>query len=298
MAVYVDRRAAARSEAPSARPDHLFRYEPPVSRETMRAWQRELDAAVEPTDRLARLVIRWEAGDVWQPVQRFMLWLCHDPNAVTTEPWAVQAIRGPHPRASGHYCGTGVDSFGRPYCLCPVKKGKWVRGTTRVIDRQTWDLYQDTGLYGTRWWTIQGPHGGHRFLWEPDELASVASRMHGGPAQTPAPGDLPYAPFDGRVIRQVLMERRTAQIMAALSLAAHKGDSLRAEEQAEAERVAQLLWQHMDEQAYGLWHDGAELLPRYFEDTYGRTPTGTKLSVSGEQMERQEHAALHPQVAW
>jgi hypothetical protein len=297
-----DRRSVGRPDAPSARPDALFRYEPPVSKDTQRAWQRMLDAAVEPTERQARLVLRWEPGDVWQPIQRWMLWLCVDPKHTEIEPWVRAALKQAHPRATGHYCGVGVDTFGRPYCPDGVKpnhihKHKWVNGTTKVIDRQTWELHRDTGLYGTRWWTIQGHNGGHRYLWEPDELASVASRMRGGPPQTPEPGALPYAPFDARVIRQVLMERRAAQILDALNKAA-SADTLRAEEQAQAEQVARMLWDHMDEQAYALWHDGAEILPRYFEDTYGRMPTGSKLSVSGEAMERQEHAALHPQVGW
>lgn len=268
-------KAAASSEPPS-----LFRYDPPVSRETMRLWQADLDTLAPAADRRARLILRWEPGDVWQPVQRLLIWMCQDPRWVNTEPWIVAELRKNSPRSNGHYCGIG-------HCLCALKKNRWVGGVAKWVDREAWRLYRDTGLYGTRWWTIQGHGGGHRFLWEPDELASKLSQTNGGPADTPSPGDLPYAPFDHRVLWAVQQERRAADIVAGLQSVADARATLSLEDKRRAQEAMNALMSWSDERAYALWHDGAELMPRYFEDTYGRVPTGSLKPLDAERLEEQ-----------
>lgn len=260
----LEKHRAVASSAPPA----LFRYDPPVSGRTLAAWQRDLDAIVPPAARRVRLVLRWEPGDLWQPVQRFIIWMGQDPRWLNTEPWVVNELRKSSPRSNGHYCGVG-------YCLCDVKKNRWVGGVAKFVDRETWRLYRDTGLAGWRWWTIQGHGGGHRFQWRRDELAARLSVMKGGPADTPAPGDLPYAPFDRRVIAGVLQERRASDITTALERAGENPQALSLEDRREADAWMKALMEWSDERAYALWHDGAELLPRYLEDQYGRVPVGS-----------------------
>lgn len=252
--------------------DSLFRWDSPVSAATMARWQAELDRAVGVTDRLSGLVLRWEAGDAWQPIQRFIIWQTEPLDSL--EPWVrAELLSRRHPRGSGHYCGDG-------YCLCPAEKqkGRWVGGMTRFIDRQTWELYRDTGCYGRRWWVIQGSTGGHRFAWRNDEPQAAAAKAKGFPAQTPAPGDLPYAPFvPSLTLPLILRERRARHFMGTLASMATRLDLLKLEEQAEAAQAARAVWEWAGDEAERLWYDaGADLLPRYFEDTYGRVPTGTK----------------------
>lgn len=265
MIPIIDRRS---SQKAATQPPSLFRYEPPVSRSTLAGWQRALDTLAPPDDRRMRLVLRWEPGDVWQPIQRWIIWLCQDPRWIKTEPWVVAELKRNSPRSNGHYCGVG-------YCLCAQKRNRWVGGTAKFIDRETWRLYDETGLFGWRWWTIQGAGGGHRFQWDPEEMASKLSQMRGGPADTPAPGDLPYAPFDHRVLWAVQQERRAADIIAALDDAAKAPDALTLEDRRTGQAAMAALMAWTDERAYALWHDGVELAPRYFEDRYGRVPVGT-----------------------
>lgn len=256
-----------------------FGYDAPHSPETIAAWQRELDEVVPPTDRLSRLLIRYEPGDPWQPIGRYLLWQCVDPHHVSIEPWNRKALNGPSPRSTGHYCAPG-------WCFCEIKANRWTGGATKLVDSATWRLYHETGLYGQRWWTIQGHHGGHRFQWAPDELAPHVAQLKGKPTQTPAPGDLPFAPFDRRVIRAIMAERRANALSHALkSLGANKA-ALDAEDQADAEAKARAVWDWTGERVEALWDDGVELLPRYFEEQYGRAPVGMRDTFSHEDVER------------
>lgn len=255
-----------------------FTYDPPVSPRTIAEWQRDLDQLVYRGPGISHLVIRWEPGDPWQPIGRFLLWQCVDPSYVCVEPWNIAAVRGPSPRSTGHYCADG-------WCLCEVKRNRWVAGASRLIDKETWRLYRETGLWGQRWWTIQGSNGGHRYQWAKDELATHVSVAKGGPADTPRPGDLPYAPFDGRVARQILTERRLAAVE--MSLKGCEMAALSIEDQEEAKAKAKALWQVMDDRVEDLWNNHeADRLPRYFEETYGRAPSGTRQTLDPEYVER------------
>lgn len=169
-------------------------------------WQAALDAQHVPGT--ARVVIAWEAGDVWQPIHRWFLW--------QLQPWGLsqndavkRELRGPHPRSTGHYCapasGCGcVNEFG-----VPTHVHAWKGGATRLIDRQTWELHRrierETGdlVIPRRLWVIQGATGGHPFQISISE--QKLRREQGLPEDVPSAGDLPYAEFDPRVL--VALER-------------------------------------------------------------------------------------------
>lgn len=273
-------RAMERSERlPTFTVPKYFTYDAPHSRSTIAGWQRELDDVFYLGPQLSRLVVRYEPGDPWQPIGRYLLWQCVDPSYVLIEPWNLKALNGPSPRSTGHYCAPG-------WCLCDEKTNRWRGGASRFVDKETWRLYQETGLFGQRWWTIQGTKGGHRFQLAKDELASHVMNIKTGQSDTPSAGDLPFAPFDARVIRAIRAERRAGVIEAFLKSAGSKKLALSAEEEAEAKAKAHALWQWTEDRAEELWGDGADLLPRYFEETYGRVPTGTKRQYNPEVAER------------
>lgn len=68
-----------------------------------------------------------------------------------------------------------------------------------LLSTQTWQLFQETGCYGQPFWIIQGRNGGHkrRFSKVEGRLLKATGHPTGMP---PALGDLPYAPFDQRVL--------------------------------------------------------------------------------------------------
>jgi hypothetical protein len=257
----------------------LFGYGAPVGPVTLAEWQAELDRVVPPAPKRNRLLLRWEPGEPWQPIGRWMIWLCLDPQHVEIEPWIRWPLNGPNPRSTGHYCGDG-------FCLCDMKRNRWVGGATKMIDAATWRLFRETGLYGVRWWTIQGNKGGHRFQWSKDEAACLLSQMRGGPGQTPAPGDLPYAPFDARVLRGIERERKIKSLYDKARSFRGRKDALALEERDEQEVIAKALWDWTGEQAESLWSEGGDAIPHVLEMQYGRAPVGHKLSTDYEAVER------------
>lgn len=69
-----------------------------------------------------------------------------------------------------------------------------------------WQRFQETRRYARPCWVIQGTKGGHLYAFD-IPTRELAMRT-GLPQEPPRPGDLPYAPFDERVVRQVLNMNR------------------------------------------------------------------------------------------
>lgn len=167
-----------------------FDREPPA------AWQAVLDAAHVPG--AARLVVAWEPGDRWQPVNRWMVWQLqaweHVDDAVKRE------LRGPSPRTNAElrYITATINGTNE---LRPRVFG----GPCQLIDRRTWALHREiadrTGelVRPRRLWVCQGDDGGHPFQISTEEQALRA--LQGKSADVPSAGDLPFAAFDARVLR-------------------------------------------------------------------------------------------------
>lgn len=266
-----------------------FRYDPPVSRETIARWQAALDELFPPCDRLSRLLIRWEPGDAWQPIQRFIIWQAEDVSQLAIPPLIKAALNGPHPRSTGHYCSSGIDPHtNAPWCMCAIKRNGWKGGANPFLDRATWELYRETGYFGRRWWTIQGEKGGHRFLWGPNEYESKLSQMAGGPAQTPAPGDLGFAPFDQRVLERLAPLDKVRAWSMMLDYADRNADQLDAEEDAEALAIRAALWKHVDWGIEEAWEVGGSAFKQYLREL-GRAPVGQTDDFDYEFAEQQFH---------
>lgn len=72
----------------------------------------------------------------------------------------------------------------------------------RIVSAYQWQMYRKHKVHARPCWVIQGNNGGHLVAFSPvdQELA----RSQGLPQEPPAPGELPYAPFDERVVRQIV----------------------------------------------------------------------------------------------
>lgn len=168
------------------------------------AWQATLDAHHIPGT--ARLFLAWEPGDVWQPIHRWFLWQLQPFVVKGRDGLPIYAVdratrgelRGPHPR-------TGARLVQMPTVVAnKIEMRTRVIGPCTLIDRRTWEIHRQweaaTGelVRPRRLWVIQGETGGHPFTIGPDE--EKLRRSQGLPADVPSAGDLPYAPFDRRVL--------------------------------------------------------------------------------------------------
>ena len=230
-------------------------------------WQAELDTYVPVHPGLSRLLVRWQAGDPWAPVERVLLWQLWPEGMAPMGAEMLRALKGPNPRTTGHYCsGMKEDN-----CYCPKPRLRWVGGTTRLITRDQWQIFQETGCYAERWWCVQGNAGGHRLTLSPAEQAMAHAR--GIPLPLPKMGALPYAAPDNRTWA---FQRQYDQLWSwqAKQTKSFKDRGVADIEAAEREVAKQAALAQMDllaEQVEGFWSEGGgNVLKQHVEEQYGR----------------------------
>ena len=213
------------------------------------SWERQAWSIAPPSNFLSWLKLVWEPGDAWEPVERWMIYQMRPRR--TIRPEVLAELMGPSPRASGHYCGSG-------WCSCAMKRNAWrccdnpgserckAAKHPRMIDFMQWRLFQETGALGTRWWCIQGDQGGHRHRL--DRIEAKVSRLHNGPDDTPAPGDLPYADFDGRVFHKIAQLDRVRMWKGVTDFVNRNHAQMDAEERDEGERAQWAVWNWLESQ--------------------------------------------------
>lgn len=181
-----------------------FVYSRPVPPE----WQKDLETLTPKQDRTTWLQLTWMPGDPWQPVQRWAIYEMM-PLQVYGEIiesqrrngskeheifqwWLLQEFMGPDPRKLGRYDET----------LKQYVSETW-------ITKKEWDLFQEHRAVPTLYWIIQGEKGGHQRRYTPTQKKFLG--LEGKPTEPPAPGDLPYAPYDRRVYDQLARLDRLRQ---------------------------------------------------------------------------------------
>lgn len=74
--------------------------------------------------------------------------------------------------------------------------------TAPLISRRQWLLYAKTGRWARPCWIIQGSRGGHYYAY--DKPTTELCKFLRLPLTPPKSGQLPYAPFDERVVSKIL----------------------------------------------------------------------------------------------
>ena len=186
------------------------------TRKVPKRWQADLDQ-LTPGDRLSRLVLTWQSGWPWDPLQRWEVYevlpassiasiltqeeLLGITDSLTRGLW--QALRGADPRTVGRW----VRDPDVPQHL----GGKKWRSDSLVSHTQ-WRLHQETGGLPHRTWIIEGTHGGHTLrLGQMEKGFLLASgvepkAVHALAEAWPNPGSRPYADYDARTFH-ALAER-------------------------------------------------------------------------------------------
>lgn len=209
-------------------------------REPRREWVEKLEEITPRSDCLSWLMLCWEPGDPWEPVGRWVIWQMRSKALIANRYDLLAELEGPHPRSTGHYCGAG-------WCLCDLKANRYVGGPPlQYIDRLTWELYQRTGCYGTRYWVVQGDRGGHRYAF--DFAESTLSERMGGPTRPPSAGDLPYAEPDARTWALIAAQDKLRQYNLLTDFLYRSPEIFDAEERAQAETAAAALWTWLEAQ--------------------------------------------------
>lgn len=215
------------------------------------AFASDLSVITPKNDLTTSLLARWEPGDPWQPVERWVLWQLFPPSALPPDARHLAAqiwteLRGPHPRSTGHWCAVG-------WCQCRKKLNGWRGGAAKCINRQQWELYRETGRYARLWWIVQGTNGGHRYRL--DQSEARLARLHTGRDDTPAPGELPYAPLDQRVLGAIRPYDRIERLKRFSTYGALHADELDPEERAVIEEANRALWSWLGDRMRQVWDE-------------------------------------------
>jgi hypothetical protein len=158
-------------------------------------WNRALARLAPRSEFLNWLHVDWFAGDPWDPVERWVVYEMTPWNTIASgqamarqfgyEDEIYRDLTGPNPRTKGHF-----DHTLNRYVYDDLPP---------LIDRRQWVLFRRFRCYATPVWIVQGDRGGHKRHFTPMELRHLRSRGYPYDA-APAPGELPYAEFDERVI--------------------------------------------------------------------------------------------------
>ena len=150
------------------------------------AWEKRLAEFSPPTDRFSWLKLIWESGHPWEgAVDRWFIYQMIPAKAVDEA--IIEQLEMPPPSEMGNYYDATL--------------GEFVRNPDCMITERAWHLWRETKCWGRPFWVIQGTKGGHKRWFS--TLESKFLKLAGLPADPPIPGDLPYAPFDDRVMAQL-----------------------------------------------------------------------------------------------
>lgn len=187
------------------------------------SWVEELHHFAPPNGKVPWLELAWMAGWPYEPVGRFVIYELH-PNVEKVAQSAIGAtllegLRGPSPRSKA--MGEWASDPDIPQSLGGKR---WV--SYSPVSYTQWLLYRKHKAIPLLCWIIQGELGGHSWrltdaerrilaegdlyasgispdLSDPQEYELMVRQQMGRLKDTPLPGDLPYAPFDLRVLNQL-----------------------------------------------------------------------------------------------
>jgi len=123
-------------------------------------------------------------GEPYEPVGRWVIYEIIT-QLRTVPPDFLADIRGPNPRTIGYWARDKGESFDRWH-------------SDSLVSHVQWKLFQETGGFPNLTWIIQGDKGGHLYKLGPTEIGAL-KEIGCEDADTPLPGDLPYADYDQRV---------------------------------------------------------------------------------------------------
>lgn len=95
-----------------------------------------------------------------------------------------------------------------------------------------WEMHRVHGGYARPFWVLQGEQGGHQVAFSPWQQNVLMKK--GLPTEPPGLGDLPFAPFDGRVARHLTHLNRLHQFENQMDRLRESGSKAAADAQMDA----------------------------------------------------------------
>lgn len=203
-------------------------------------WQEELDRLFPPREGVGGLHIYWEPGYGWHRNP-----FIDRSHSMPVERWIIGRVMPRHfvPPYLDRRWFEGPDPAGLGYW--DRKEDRWV-SLSPPITRKQWAYWQEHQAVIQPYWVLQGDKGGHQYRLNRHE--SMVSRMHGGPRDTPAPGELPYAEPDRRTFGMLALRDRVRMNVATLGFIEANAERLKREERALAAEARKQVWNFLSQQ--------------------------------------------------
>lgn len=163
---------AATKPAPRPNEVHIKSQEPPPE------WVRRLREVSPLSDVVSWLDLRWHPD-----YQRWVLYECV-PIRYVSDNALIEELQGPD-----------ADS---------------AEGEALSVSRYQQEMFRKHRVHARPCWIIQGEHGGHQVVY--GESTKELCKAKGLPTEPPKPGDLPFAPFDERVVQQILRMSKLVKV--------------------------------------------------------------------------------------
>ena len=161
--------AVGADAGPAAKGDDIVLWDRPVPEE----WERRLREISPISETVSWLALKWHPA-----IERWFLYECV-PNQFISQDWRSE-LEGEHPH----------------------KLEEWAR----ICTPYQWEMYRKYRVHARPCWIIQGTKGGHKVAF--DAADQELCKAQGIPQSPPAFGSLPYAPFDERVVRQLVARNK------------------------------------------------------------------------------------------
>jgi hypothetical protein len=205
------------------------------SRPVPPGWQEMLDREFNNRENLSRIIIRWESGDPWAPVERWNLWQLL-PVHRAPDHILRPMLEGPSPREFARWDANA----GR---MIRFKKGG------PMISLAQWLAFREyDGRYiPIRYWTLQGDpeEGGHKVAY--NRVEKMISKAKGGTGAPPVNGDLDYIPFGEATMRKLRMIDRIQMNTLALDHYLQNADQYDRREEEAVLRMQEEVWKFLGE---------------------------------------------------
>lgn len=251
--------------ASPAQPDALFLHTRPVPSD----WTRDLLKVCPRYQNTSWFKIVWEPGEEHDPIQRFGIWQMRSEaetkKLILRDYPGVTGFHEEHPRANAKWDAKSG---------CYRKTAGPLKGRLAKTDKLTWELYHETGCYGVRFWCIQGEHGGHRYNLSHIERQILRLGSNFKLRDVPLFGELPYAPFDDRVVQHFAHIEHVAMARKVCKYAAAHLAQLDQDEHREAEQARLMLFNWMGNQFGELYDEFRPFIKQQLRQIV--TPVGAK----------------------
>lgn len=231
-------------------------WDPPAPPDEVAAWQARLEEIAPRSDGAGWLLVYWEPGEVWCPVNRWIIANMVPKSVLYKQAKFYESVEGKDAAQHELYYELEGPSPRDGAFYDEILK-KFIHDSSRlppVITQRQWLLWRDHDAFAMPVWVIQGTEGGHKR--EFNRLEELLLKRAGKPHVAPFPGELEYSTPTDKTFAMILRMKEMKEKLLGrdLSHASSENDWARMKAAQDAEFQAEVLsW--LEEMIGEVWQE-------------------------------------------